>query len=71
MKAINLEQEISTIAYELYEKSGRMEGRDLDNWLEAERIVRERLATKETSGIEKIVSSKRKTSRTRTKSLQQ
>ena len=31
--------EIAKIAYELYEKSGRAEGRELDNWLEAERIV--------------------------------
>jgi len=34
--------EIARIARELYEKSGRIEGRDLDNWLEAERIVMER-----------------------------
>ncbi len=27
-------------AYELYEKSGRKSGRDLANWLEAEKIVR-------------------------------
>ena len=34
--------EIARLARELYEKSGRIEGRDLDNWLEAERIVLER-----------------------------
>jgi hypothetical protein len=28
------------IARELYEKSGRKEGRDFENWLEAERIVK-------------------------------
>jgi hypothetical protein len=27
-------------AQELYEKSGRKPGRDLENWLEAERIVK-------------------------------
>jgi len=27
-------------AQELYEKSGRKEGRDMENWLEAERIVK-------------------------------
>ncbi len=32
-------EEIATVAYDLYERSGRIEGRDLDNWLEAERIV--------------------------------
>ena len=28
------------MAYELYEKSGKIAGRDLDNWLEAENIIR-------------------------------
>jgi hypothetical protein len=37
---INLYEEIVTVARDLYERSGRIEGRDLDNWLEAERIVR-------------------------------
>jgi hypothetical protein len=27
------------VVYELYEKSGCIPGRDLENWLEAERIV--------------------------------
>ncbi|QER42812.1 DUF2934 domain-containing protein [Thermodesulfobacterium sp. TA1] len=34
-----LEDEIRMVAYELYVKSGCIPGRDLDNWLEAERIV--------------------------------
>ncbi len=34
-----LEEEIRLLAYELYEKSGFIPGRDLDNWLEAERIL--------------------------------
>jgi uncharacterized HAD superfamily protein len=34
-----LEEEIKKIAYELYEKSGCIPGRDLENWLEAEKIV--------------------------------
>lgn len=34
--------EIEKIAYELYEKSGRIQGRELDNWVEAERIVSSR-----------------------------
>jgi len=37
-----LEEEIRLLAYELYERSGRAPGRDLDNWLEAERIVFEK-----------------------------
>jgi len=39
--------EIAKLARELYEKSGRIEGRDLDNWLEAERIVMERYKEQE------------------------
>ena len=30
-------------ANELYEKSGKKPGRDLDNWLEAERIIKQRV----------------------------
>ena len=36
----NLYEEISTVALDLYERSGRIEGHDHDNWIEAERIVR-------------------------------
>lgn len=42
---MNLYDEIAKAAYDLYEKSGRIEGRDLDNWLEAEKIVMARYAT--------------------------
>jgi len=38
----NLCEETVKVASELYERSGRAEGRDLDNWLEAERIVNAR-----------------------------
>lgn len=34
-----LEEKIRKVAYELYVKSGYIPGRDLENWLEAERIV--------------------------------
>ncbi len=33
---------IEQMACELYMKGGRVEGRDLDNWLEAEMIVTKR-----------------------------
>ena len=36
----NLHQEIFRVAYDIYERSGRIEGRDLNNWLEAERTLR-------------------------------
>jgi hypothetical protein len=34
----NSDEEITKIASKLYDKSGRDEGRDFENWLEAERI---------------------------------
>jgi len=40
MNDANLYKEIFTVARHLYERSGRTEGNALDNWLEAERIVR-------------------------------
>ena len=40
---MKLYEEIAKIAHELYEKSGWMPGRDLDNWIEAEKIVKSRL----------------------------
>ena len=36
----NLQREIFLVAYDIYERSGRTKGRDLDNLLEAERIVK-------------------------------
>jgi hypothetical protein len=33
-------------AQEIYEKSGRKQGRDLENWLEAERIVKAKMCSK-------------------------
>lgn len=44
-----IEEMIREVAYELYIKSGRVEGRDLDNWLEAEKIVLERLRQEQAS----------------------
>ncbi len=41
---MNLHEEISRLAYELYERSGRADGRDRENWLEAEKIVKARHA---------------------------
>lgn len=44
---MNLHEEIEKAAYELYEKSGRVGGRDLENWLEAEKATRARHGRKE------------------------
>lgn len=35
----HLNEEITRVAYELFEKSGRQEGNDLVNWLAAEKMV--------------------------------
>ncbi len=39
-----LHDEIVKLAYEFYEKRGRIHGCDLEDWLKAERIVMERHA---------------------------
>ena len=35
-------KKIQRLAYELFEKGGRVHGREIDHWLEAERILRAR-----------------------------
>lgn len=39
-------QEVARVAYELYEQRGRADGRDFDDWVEAETIVRRRVVRK-------------------------
>jgi hypothetical protein len=51
---MNLHEEISKVAYELYEKGGRLYSSDLDNWLEAERIVKTRYRSEDRNGNEVI-----------------
>ena len=48
-----LYDEIKKVAYELHEKRGRVHGYDLDDWLEAEKIVLKRYAQKEARGTKK------------------
>jgi len=55
---MDLYEEIAKVAYEIYEKSGYIEGRDLDNWLEAERILMARIAKEKKS--EKKTGAKKK-----------
>ena len=38
----NLQEEIRHRAYELYDKRGRVDGRDMEDWLQAESEVTER-----------------------------
>lgn len=40
----DMQVEIAKVAHELFENSGRVYGRELDNWLAAEKIVMERHA---------------------------
>jgi hypothetical protein len=35
-------EQIANLAYQLYIKSGGQEGRDLENWLQAEELLRQR-----------------------------
>lgn len=44
---MNLQNEIERLAHELSQKKGNVTGYDLDNWLEAERIVAEWLKARE------------------------
>ncbi len=44
---MNLHEEIAKVAYELYLRRGCVHGHDLDDWLEAERIVLTRHAGQE------------------------
>jgi hypothetical protein len=38
----SLQEEIERTAYDLYEQRGRIDGHDWEDWLEAERMVKQR-----------------------------
>jgi len=61
---MDLYDEIAKVAYELYERDGRIHGRDLDHWLEAEIIVKSRDIEEQTPmilpGKKKTVKAKQK-----------
>lgn len=59
---MNLFNEIAKVAYELYEKNGCIQNRDLDHWLEAEKIVMARLAEEQKIKSEKKPATKTKKS---------
>ncbi len=44
---MDIHEEIKKVAYELYEKSGRIGGREIENWLAAEKMVIARHAQNE------------------------
>jgi hypothetical protein len=66
---MKLYDEVAKIAHELYEKSGKEEGRDLFNWLEAERIVMARYGKREKIETESSASLKKKKSSSPIKTL--
>ena len=66
MKEIISHQEIVKVAHDLFERNGRVEGHDLDNWLEAERIVMTRRRQQEK--LEAKIPAKKMTSTTKERS---
>jgi hypothetical protein len=64
-----IKEEIARLAYEIYEQTGIC-GREEDNWLEAERIVLERMSVWEPSKAnKKLVPSRNKTGTTKKKKV--
>jgi hypothetical protein len=45
-------EEIQKLAYDLFEKSGKVHGREIDHWLEAERMLRAREMDMRTQDVE-------------------
>ena len=54
-----IHDEIARVAYELYEKGGRVHGNELKNWFDAEKIVMEK-HERHTSEMDKKVDAIRK-----------
>jgi len=52
-------KEIQRLAYELFEKGGRVHGREIDHWLEAERILKARQMDSHAASVEAAASKKR------------
>ena len=52
-------KEIQKLAYDLFEKSGKVHGREIEHWLEAERIIRAREMGQHAADIEAAASKKR------------
>ena len=57
---MNLNDEIAKVAYEIYEKNGCIEGRDLVNWLQAEIIVLARRMKQEAEGRKEMAAGEKR-----------
>jgi hypothetical protein len=51
-------EEIQKLAYEMFEKGGSVHGRNLEHWLEAERIVKARQIQMHVADVEAAASKK-------------
>lgn len=67
-RSVNLNEKITKVAYDLYTKRGMIDGYDFDDWLKAEKIVKEQYEKAKkhekadiTNLINKKVVTKRKT----------
>jgi hypothetical protein len=56
---MDIHEEIKKVAYELYEKCGRIGGREIENWLAAEKMVMARHAQNE-RGIKAVTRTPKK-----------
>lgn len=60
---MDLHEEVAKVAFELYEKSGRSDGKHAEHWFEAEKIVMARLAERkeiEATGAKGLVKKDKK-----------
>jgi len=71
MSKTDLNEEIAKVAYELYEKRGKSDGFDFDDWIKAEKMVLgryQKIGESKTEDFVKHVVKKTVKKRTRTKS---
>ncbi len=52
-------KEIQKLAYDLYVKSGHVQGKDFEHWLEAERIIKSREMSAHAKDVEAATARKR------------
>jgi hypothetical protein len=67
----NVYDEIARAAYELYEKRGKDHGRNLNDWLEAERTVMKGCAPEIEAGAKVVKATKKTKTTEKTKSKKQ